>query len=58
MEYLISIWTKNKKTGKYFIMKYITLTEFDIERMVLEQYKKDYDIDEGLYEYTAEIDET
>lgn len=58
MKHKILIWSKNKQTGKMFkIEHHMELYQTKIEKISIQQYKKDYYLDDDK-EYWAELDET
>ena len=58
MEHKISIWSKNKETGKGFIIEtHVKITQEQIQEFALNEFLENCSIDEDK-EYFAELDET
>jgi len=58
MKIKVDIWKRSRKTGGYLIDYHMVINDTDIEELALEKYKKQYNLDEETYEYSAQIDET
>ena len=58
MEHIIAIWSKNKKTGKSFLIESrVKLSQSEIEDIALKQYIFNHGISKDR-EYWAELEET
>jgi len=58
MRHKIDIWSKNKETGKGFIIEaHIELTEEDVEDLALADYLNDHDVGNDRI-YWATLDST
>ena len=57
MKHKLLIWSKNKKTGSFFIDSHVEVSQEEIEQWVMEKYANDYTLDDRR-EYHAELEET